>query len=414
MRNKTLHKQSRADKPRNDKGVALIIVIFAMMLFSGLAWSIMSTQSNQTESNLRLYESEQALYTAETGVQWATQQVMLNPAFRTDAAHGYPLGYAQHRTIGGEYQVVCRNPQAGETGQAVIESQGFTPTQTLAMGRRSIKSIIPIEDITFKFGLFASQAITMSGQARTDSYDSANGLYNQNGNKNHRGDVGTNGDIGTSGQAYIDGNASIGPSGIFNNQSAVYGTITQHPVYAFPPVSVPANLSSLPSSGSISGTATLTPGNYKYSSINLAGQNTLTLIGPINLYLTGSPSIRTSGQSKIVISIASTGPVKIYADGNIQMSGQGITNQTNLPENLIIYGTSSSAVTYQFTGQAAFFGAVYAPAANMHISGQGGFYGSFMGNTIDASGQAYVHYDESLKDFTGTSQSATTPSWQEQ
>jgi hypothetical protein len=49
--------------------VALIIVIFAMMLFSGLAWSLMSTQSTQTESNLRLYESEQALYNAEAGMQ---------------------------------------------------------------------------------------------------------------------------------------------------------------------------------------------------------------------------------------------------------------------------------------------------------------------------------------------------------
>jgi type II secretory pathway component PulK len=111
MRIKSSNNRIKSRKGRSDKGVALIIVIFAMVLFSGLAWSLMSTQSTQTESSLRLLKSEQALYTAEAGVQWATQKVTLNPAFRTDTANGYSLGYAQHKTIDGEYRVVCRNPQ---------------------------------------------------------------------------------------------------------------------------------------------------------------------------------------------------------------------------------------------------------------------------------------------------------------
>ncbi|MFA5363036.1 MAG: hypothetical protein WC335_07335 [Candidatus Omnitrophota bacterium] len=45
MKNKRSVKQPDTGNTRNNKGAALIIVIFALMLFSGLAWSIMSTQS---------------------------------------------------------------------------------------------------------------------------------------------------------------------------------------------------------------------------------------------------------------------------------------------------------------------------------------------------------------------------------
>jgi hypothetical protein len=297
-------------------------------------------------------------------------------------------------------------------GTVVVEATGYTPSQAGALGIRSVKSFLDMTSI-FEFGLFASQAISLSSQARTDSYDSENGLYNQFGNINLNGDVGTNGDISMSGQAFIGGDALIGQGATFNDTSRLSGSITSHPPLTFNATDIPQELLNMSSQGSITNTTTLTPGYYKYDSIELTGPRTLTLVGPINIYLVGNTSLRTTGQAKIVVSIASTGPVKIYAQGDVSMSGQGVINQTNLPENFLIFGTNPTSQQINIVGQGAYYGAIYAPTATLSISGTGGFYGAYCGKLVDCGGQAFIHYDEALTKITAASQTIDIPYWQE-
>lgn len=402
----------------NKSGFTLIILIFAIMVFAILGWTLSSMQSGSFQANLAALESENALYAAEAAAQWALQEISQNLNWRTSPAFGYASGYAQHQLNSfGEYQLICRNPQAGETGKAVILATGFIPSLVNYRGVRTIKLIID-RPSPFQNGLFGLQAISMSGQCKTDSYNSTLGAYNQGGNKGQEGDVGTNGDIALSGQVYIGGDASTGPSGTFNKQSAVAGNITHDNNVSLPAITAPSELSSLPSSGSISlagqSSQTLNPGNYKYSRINLSGQSKLTIIGPANIYLTNSSSIDVSGQAEIIISAFSAGPVNFYIDGSISLSGQGITNQTNLPKNLCIYGCGTLPQSIAISGQANLYAAVYAPSASIAISGQGDLYGAFVGNSISMSGQADMHYDEALKTLNTVPMELKIEDWQEQ
>lgn len=395
-------------------GVALVIVVFAMMVFGVLIWTQASMQSSDFEVNLRNLDSERALYLAESGVQWAASRLKQDIGWRTDSNHGYPSGYAQHNITPGQYNVICRDPQGLESGSAVIKSTGYVPIQGQYRGSRIAKLIITLS-AGFRYGIFAVSSVSLSGQAETDSYDSNNGSYGL-GNIAANGDIATNGEISLSGQAYINGDASTGQSGTFNQQTKVSGTITHNTNLLLNSVTVPGALVSLPSSGSLSlagtTTATLNPGDYKYSSISLSGQSILTIIGPANIYLTGSSSLSVTGQAQMVISNASTGPVKIYADGGILISGQGVVNQLSYPGSLFLYGTDTNTSNISISGQGNFYGAIYSPGSNISISGQGDIYGLVAGYTITSSGQAEIHYDEALVEF-GKTLESDTRTWEE-
>jgi len=129
--------------------------------------------------------------------------------------------------------------------------------------------------------------------------------------------------------------------------------------------------------------------------INLAGQKIVTLVGPINLYLTGGTAISVSGQAEIYIDPASAGPVNIYFDGDVSLTGQGITNATSVPSNLIMYGTGTTQ-DIKLAGEGDFYGGIYAPDSDLKLTGQGSLFGSFVGNAVTISGQGGIHYDAQL------------------
>ncbi|MFH0790601.1 MAG: hypothetical protein V2A64_03120 [Candidatus Omnitrophota bacterium] len=113
----------------NKKGFALIIVIFAMMVFAVLGWTLAIMQSTDFEVNLRNLDSEQALELAEAGVQYALQRLSLDSNWRvttgTDCADS--IDWLQHNFASGQYAICCRNPAIGEVGNAVIETRGYIP-----------------------------------------------------------------------------------------------------------------------------------------------------------------------------------------------------------------------------------------------------------------------------------------------
>ncbi|TAN61444.1 hypothetical protein EPN16_03210 [bacterium] len=129
-------------KTNSREGVALIIVIFAMMLFAALGWTLANLQTGDFETNLRNLDSEQALSLAEAGSQWALNQLSQNSCWRTRSGTGGPnCGSVDsdcndngdwlsspHSLGAGQYNICCRNPVSGtENGDAVIEARGFIP-----------------------------------------------------------------------------------------------------------------------------------------------------------------------------------------------------------------------------------------------------------------------------------------------
>ena len=241
--------------------------------------------------------------------------------------------------------------------------------------------------------------------------------------------------INISGSTEVTGDAATGPGGTVKlSKSATVSGSTTHdqgietpePEKSLPPVSVPSSLTSL--SYGVNGEGTdglwtktgsgpappIPAGNWKLKRIKLTGSSSLT-IGTAgmetNIYLasyTGDSMIHT-GSSQITC----LGKVTFYVDGKVQSSGHGIWNEGNTPPNCLIYGTST-CTHVELTGDSAFYGAIYAPEAKVHVKGSNESYGAFIGKSIEAKGDVGFHYDEALGAVGGGTPSGyTVVHWQE-
>ncbi|MCM8800678.1 MAG: hypothetical protein NC912_01475 [Candidatus Omnitrophica bacterium] len=124
----------------NKKGVALIIVVSAMILFAILGWTLAIMLSSSFEVNLRNLESENALYIAEAGIQWGLNQLWADPSWRTSTDDDCldATDWITHSLFPGQYRVCCRNATSEEEGVVII-SGGFVPSQTNYRATRLVK-----------------------------------------------------------------------------------------------------------------------------------------------------------------------------------------------------------------------------------------------------------------------------------
>ncbi|OQA41017.1 MAG: hypothetical protein BWY49_00569 [Candidatus Omnitrophica bacterium ADurb.Bin314] len=120
-------------------------------------------------------------------------------------------------------------------------------------------------------------------------------------------------------------------------------------------------------------------------------------------------SMSITGNAKLV----PTGPVSIYVDGTIKIAGNGIATADNRPPNLLLYATGNSSVS--FSGNASFYGAIYAPNSTVSVSGNGRCYGAIIAKDYKNTGNGRIHFDEALKEIQGGSSGGITIlAWQEQ
>lgn len=239
----------------------------------------------------------------------------------------------------------------------------------------------------FANALHARGSIGLVGNAWTDSYDSRQGAYNQGGNRGHKGDASTDattaGAVSLNTNTTIDGNVAVGPGGDPATAINAAGTITgtrsaENAAWNMPLSTIPAGATN-GGSLSISGnrTVTLREGTYWFSSISITG----------------------NGQ------LQTTGAVKIYVTGNIDIGGNGVATANNLPPNLLIYGTvdpnnaANMTTSVSIHGNGDFYGAVYAPAAGIVVYGNGATYGALSGKTVTINGNGGFHYDQALGDL---------------
>ncbi|MFH1451532.1 MAG: hypothetical protein ABII75_05175 [Candidatus Omnitrophota bacterium] len=386
----------------NKKGIMLVMALIVIVLLTILSTSILMRSITETKSAAVFADAKRAFWLAESGIQRGIYELNYNGAW---------TGTLQASLTDGSDYEISLTSLSGSKYQ--ITSTGYFPNKAAVNAVARTVTAILSKNFSFDYATYAGADLSLAGNAVTDSYSSSEGAYGT-GSVNTNGDVGTNGDISGSGSNYqVNGDAVIGTDGEFDESDHVSGDIVPQPEINLITPIVPAALTALSSSGSISSTTTLSSGDYKYLNINLSSSDTLTIVGPTNLYLTGSTSISTSGTSSIVIDPASSGAVNIYFDGDVTLSGQGITNATNTPSNLILLGTNSSEQDFSVSGQADFCGAVYAPTADMSISGQGTLCGSFIGNDVSLSGNAAIHYDEDLEDMELDLGSYQVESWKD-
>lgn len=127
--------------------------------------------------------------------------------------------------------------------------------------------------------------------------------------------------------------------------------------------------------------------------------NKLTISGPVVFLATahhGLNVIDLSGNASIAV--AAGGSLRVFTDGNIEASGNGITNANVSPATMQIFGLNPApgGQTIRFVGNGSSCSVIYAPNATFELKGNGSLAGAVIASTITLNGNAAFHYDEAL------------------
>ena len=165
--------------------------------------------------------------------------------------------------------------------------------------------------------------------------------------------------------------------------------------YVMQPVTVPEWLESLPSSGVIpDDTDDTITASARYSSIDLGNSETVTISGDITLYITGDIILGNSAE----LGIEDGASLILYLGGDFEgKNSSTVNNETQDAQKLKIYGLDSCQ-TIQFKNSSDFYGAIYAPNADVIMNNSANIYGSVVSKSFDQRNSGTFNYDVTLRD----------------
>jgi hypothetical protein len=167
-----------------------------------------------------------------------------------------------------------------------------------------------------------------------------------------------------------------------------------------PAVTAPTDGTVIASVGATLGTAGQAT-RWRCPGIVLRANQTLTILGDVTLILTGSSSsvLDVTGNASLIVPAGST--LQVYAEGDIKIAGNGMSNANTRPISCLIWGTNTTSFgqSIQIAGNGVLKSVIYAPNADIQINGNGEVMGAVVGKTITLVGNADFHYDESLATY---------------
>jgi len=200
----------------------------------------------------------------------------------------------------------------------------------------------------------------------------------------------------------INGDVAVGfggdPAYVITN----HGTITGNQSAMTAPntldsVTVPSSLASMGSLGKLSGGDVTASG--KYDKIDLGNKKTITIKGPVTLYVTGDVSLGNAAQI-IVDGTTPNSSLTLYLGGNLSSNNNSnINNLTQNPHNMEIFALDS-CTKITLKNSSAFYGAIYAPKAEVLSYNSGDVYGSVIAGSFGLYNTCAFHYDASLRKAT--------------
>jgi len=371
-----------------------------------------------------------ALNLAEAGIEegiHAINSVAVNGANGWALASGTTTDFVKTITAGLDF-----DQAVGAIRIRVDGAAGSNPTITAAgvvtiPGQPVIISQIRVGSSgatrIFGNGIVAKGNVTFSGSADIDSYDSSLGPYSTATNRGDQATVATNATVQLSGAAKVYGFVATG--GAWPNvggSGRIYGATSPGTPLVDPTrvrTDFSANLSDATAptgtayalgAYSIGGvTAAVLPrggdtpganGRYLYTctSLNIGASGRLTINGPVDIIVTGNTTVGGAGYIAVGGAGATSPSLNLYCPGTVGLGGSGMVNNTSVPSNAAIWGTATTGTSQTITvsGAAAFKGTIYAPNANIALTGSGGVYGAVIGDAVTLSGSADIHYDIQL------------------
>jgi choice-of-anchor A domain-containing protein len=261
---------------------------------------------------------------------------------------------------------------------------------------KTVRCSLPLQGL-FEYALFGDQYVHLKNGGTLI-------CYNCNiDDKNLQ--VGTNSILADSldikSGAIVNGDAVIGVGGepdvvISDTSGGIKGnTYIMPKEHELPQITVPESLASLPSGGTINSNKTISS-SAKYDKIDLGNSKIITIDGEVSLYIIGDITLDNSAELRITD--ANDVSLALFVGGNIEIKNSGVIN--NLSEDatkLKIYGLESCQSLILKNGS-DFYGAIYAPNADVVMMNSGDMFGSVIAKSVDQRNSSTFHYDVSLRE----------------
>ena len=278
-------------------------------------------------------------------------------------------------------------------------SSGYTVESTGISGQaqRTVSCTLQLQG-PFEAAIFTENGMELNNSAVVDWYN--------NTEDDKIMQIGTNntasGSVVLRNSATVYGDVVVGmggdPSVVINDYGATVTGDTRALTerYVMQPVTVPEWLESLPSSGAIpndTNDTTITT-SARYSSIDLGNSETVTISGDITLYITGGIILGNSAE----LGIEEGASLTLYLGGDFEgKNSSTVNNETQDAQKLKIYGLDSCE-TIQFKNSSDFYGAIYAPNADVVMNNSANIYGSVVSKSFDQRNSGTFNYDVTLRD----------------
>jgi hypothetical protein len=399
MRKKIGGKKLTRKSPRSESGAILPIVIILMLALTiiGLAFlnaGVMENSLVRTE-----IAKTQAFYLAEAGI--VHLKVKLHAGENEPHISWTNLGDGDYE-VEGFYSE--DPPYAISTGRIIKDGQEIRKRIRIRIHKTTV----------FDFGVFGDMGgILMTGNAKVYSYNSDDPSF-----PSHEASMGTNSIaeniIELTGNAQANGDAFVGPGGdtgtaikLTGNAEITGNQRTLSEEKELPEVTVPEGL---PDRGTltVSGNNTVYVNqNGQYSSISVQGNGKLIIVSDCTLAV---GILKVSGNGKI--RITNNADVSFYVTDRVLLSGNAITNESQNPSHLNLYGTDS-CTQVKLGGNTDFYGAVYARNATITCTGNGDIYGSVVGNRVEVTGNGDIHWDAALMNDPSAPGGIALEDWEE-
>jgi len=260
----------------------------------------------------------------------------------------------------------------------VVESVGSSGQHA----GKSVSAILRLQGL-FDNAIFAKETITLYSGTEVDGMDSSD-PNNPDVPVQIATEAADEGSISLMPGASVDGDMLLGVDGY-------YPDVT-------PPI--------LPDMGSIYAkgeTVTIGPADSgTYTSITLLGETLPGILevsgGDVVLYITGDIWMGNACE----MTLKADSSLTIYLDGDmVTGNSSGITNETEDSTSFILYGTGEDQ-TFDIKAKTDWFGAIYAPDAEISIKAGANIYGAFVSTDFDNKSGGFIFYDAALSNVTTT------------
>jgi len=378
--------------PSKRKGSALVLVMAALVIMLVMGVGLLSLGQNSRLRAVRTGSEIVARSAADAGLTKGVFEMNKKLSIKPWTDSNLPSAINELLpNCGATFTyTVTKGPNSVYNIEAIGSS---------GSAQKKVASTLKLKGL-FEYAIFTNGALTLMNGITVDMYNAGAGAPALQ--------IGTNstlaGSITAKTGVKIDGDVIVGvggnPDTVINSMLEATITGDTYPAfeqYKMSSITVPAWLQALPSKGTLTGGTTLTT-SAKYDSINLGNSQIVTNNGPVTLYVTGNITLDNSAQIQIVDKITNPdASLTIYLGGNfVSQNGGIINNIAKDPQKLKIYGLDTCQ-SFNFKSGSVFYGAIYAPKANIQLNAWVEYYGACEANSFTQNVKANFHYDALLR-----------------